>query len=61
MDTNIISIVISVLLSLGAAALAVYGMLSKYREEKRTSGFTTSYKLGFRVGDAAAKTMLKLV
>ncbi len=33
MDTNIISIVISVLLSLGAAALAVYGMLSKYREK----------------------------
>ena len=35
-------------------------LLPKYREEKRTSGFTTSYKLGFRVGDAAAKTMLKL-
>ncbi len=34
--------------------------LPRYREEKRTSGFTTSYKLGFRVGDAAAKTMLKL-
>ena len=33
---------------------------SKYREEKRTSGFTTSYKLGFRVWDAAAKIMLKL-
>lgn len=33
MDTNIISIVISVILSLGAAALAVYGMLSKYREK----------------------------
>lgn len=36
-------------------------LLPKYREEKRASGFTTSYKLGFRVGDAAAKIMLKLV
>ena len=35
-------------------------LLPKYREEKRASGFTTSYKLGFRVGDAAAKIMLKL-
>ena len=35
-------------------------LLPKYREEKRTSGFTTSYKLGFRVWDAAAKIMLKL-
>jgi hypothetical protein len=34
--------------------------LPKYREEKRASRFTTSYKLGFRVGDAAAKIMLKL-
>ena len=35
-------------------------LLPKYREEKRVSGFTTSYKLGFRVGDAAPKIMLKL-
>ena len=35
-------------------------LLPKYREEKRASVFTTSYKLGFRVGDAAAKIMLKL-
>ena len=38
----------------------IENLLPKYREEKRTSGFTTSYKLGFRVGDAAAKIMLKL-
>ena len=40
--------------------IVIETLLPKYREEKRTSGFTTSYKLGFRVGDAAAKTMLKL-
>ena len=33
---------------------------AKYRDEKRVSGFTTSYRLGFRVGDAAPKIMLKL-
>ena len=35
-------------------------LLPKYREEKKASGFTTSYKLGFRIGDGAAKVMLKL-
>lgn len=35
-------------------------LLPKYKEEKRTSGFTTEYKLGFRVGDASQKIMLKL-
>lgn len=34
--------------------------LPKYQEEKRKSGFTTEFKLGYRVGDAAQKIMLKL-
>ncbi|MDO4713605.1 MAG: L17 family ribosomal protein [bacterium] len=34
--------------------------LPKYKEEKRKSGFTTEYKLGYRVGDASQKIMLKL-
>lgn len=35
-------------------------LLPKYKEEKRKSGFTTEYKLGYRVGDASQKIMLKL-
>lgn len=34
--------------------------LPKYKEENRKSGFTTEYKLGYRVGDASQKIMLKL-
>lgn len=34
--------------------------LPKYKEENRKSGFTTEYKLGYRVGDASPKIMLKL-
>ena len=35
-------------------------LLPKYKEENRKSGFTTEYKLGYRVGDASQKIMLKL-
>lgn len=36
-------------------------LLPKYKEENRKSGFTTEFKLGYRVGDASQKIMLKLV
>ena len=32
----------------------------KYKEEGRKSGFTSEYRLGYRVGDASPKIMLKL-
>ncbi len=35
-------------------------LLPKYKEENRKSGFTTEFKLGYRVGDASQKIMLKL-
>ena len=35
-------------------------LLPKYKEENRKSGFTTEFKLGYRVGDASPKIMLKL-
>lgn len=35
-------------------------LLPKYKEENRKSGFTTQFKLGYRVGDASQKIMLKL-
>lgn len=35
-------------------------LLPKYKEENRKSGFTTEFKLGYRVGDASEKIMLKL-
>lgn len=35
-------------------------LLPKYLSEGKKSGFITSYKMGFRVGDGAAKVMLKL-
>lgn len=36
-------------------------LLPKYLAEGKKSGFVASYKMGFRVGDGAAKVMLKLV
>lgn len=36
-------------------------LLPKYKEENRKSGFTTEFKLGYRVGDASQKIMLKLI
>lgn len=35
-------------------------LLPRYKEENRKSGFTTEFKLGYRVGDASQKIMLKL-
>lgn len=35
-------------------------LLPKYKEENRKSGFSTEFKLGYRVGDASQKIMLKL-
>lgn len=35
-------------------------LLPKYKEEGKKSGFTTEFKLGYRVGDASQKIMLKL-
>ena len=35
-------------------------LLPKYKEENRKSGFTTEFKLGYRVGDASQKIILKL-
>ena len=35
-------------------------LLPNYKEENRKSGFTTEFKLGYRVGDASQKIMLKL-
>ncbi|MDD3263127.1 MAG: L17 family ribosomal protein [Candidatus Absconditabacteria bacterium] len=36
-------------------------LLPKYIQEGRKTGFVASYNLGFRVGDAAPKVLLKLL
>ena len=36
-------------------------LLPKYLKEGRKTGFVASYNLGFRVGDAAPKVLLKLL
>lgn len=40
---------------------AVNTLLPKYLKEGKTSGFVALYNIGFRVGDAAPKVMLKLL
>jgi ribosomal protein L17 len=36
-------------------------LLPKYIQEGRKTGFVAAYNLGFRVGDAAPKVLLKLL
>lgn len=44
-----------------AGKKVIYEFLPRYLEEKRTTGFVTDHKLGFRPGDASEKILLKLV
>ncbi|UFX82851.1 bL17 family ribosomal protein [Candidatus Absconditicoccus praedator] len=39
----------------------VDNLLPKYKEEGRKTGFTTTYKLGFRKGDGVEEVLVKLV
>ena len=56
-----IRIVKSVLYTEVAGKRAIDEFLPRYLEEKRTTGFVTDNKLGPRPGDAAERTLVRLV